>query len=203
MGELDLIDVNQRAQASGNGTLAELLTNSSHPLYGEATSASPPHSPMETDTTHPAPDPAQIAAPEPTGSGEAQRLQKQFRDRFESLLPSIQKEWPEVARHTLEATRGSFDHVVEVISRQSGVTATGVKQQLLDLVNVTGEQAGHVVDALRPLEDQLEHLLDDLNSTLRPRIEKPVRERPLMALGIAAGVGLVVGLLLSSGRRSA
>jgi ElaB/YqjD/DUF883 family membrane-anchored ribosome-binding protein len=93
--------------------------------------------------------------------------------------------------------------VVEVISRQSGVTATGVKQQLLDLVNVTGEQAGQVVDALRPLEDQLEHLLDDLNSTLRPRIEKPVRERPLMALGIAAGVGLVVGLLLSSGRRSA
>jgi len=158
---------------------------------------------METDTTHPATDPAQIAAQEPTGSGEAQRLQKQFRDRFESLLPSIQKEWPDVARHTLEATRGSFDHVVEVISRQSGVTATGVKQQLLDLVNVTGEQAGHVVDALRPLEDQLEQLLDDLNSTLRPRIEKPVRERPLMALGIAAGVGLVVGLLLSSGRRSA
>ena len=58
-----------------------------------------------------------------------------------------------------------------------------------------------MVDALRPLEDQLEQLLDDLNSTLRPRIEKPVRERPLMALGIAAGVGLVVGLLLYSGRR--
>jgi hypothetical protein len=158
---------------------------------------------METDTSHPPADPARMAAPEPTAVGDAQQVQNQFRERFESLLPSIQKEWPDVARHTLEATRGSFDHVVEVISRQSGVTATGVKQQLLDLVNVTGEQAGHVVDALRPLEDQLEHLLDDLNTTLRPRIEKPVRERPLMALGIAAGVGLVVGLLLSSGRRSA
>ena len=158
---------------------------------------------METDTT-PVESPAAPApAPEPAGSGEAQQVQNQFRERFESLLPSIQKEWPEVARHTLEATRGSFDHVVEVISRQSGVTTAGVKQQLLDLVNVTGEQAGHVVDALRPLEDQLEHLLDELNSTLRPRIEKPVRERPLMALGIAAGVGLVLGLLLSSGRRSA
>ncbi|MCP9859648.1 MULTISPECIES: glycine zipper domain-containing protein [unclassified Cyanobium] len=158
---------------------------------------------MDTDTTHPAPEAAPAPAPEPAASGAAQQAQNQFRDRFESLLPSIQKEWPEVARHTLEATRGSFDHVVEVISRQSGVTTAGVKQQLLDLVNVTGEQAGHVVDALRPLEEQLEHLLDDLNSTLRPRIEKPVRDRPLMALGIAAGVGLVVGLLLSSGRRSA
>ncbi len=158
---------------------------------------------MDTDTNHPAPEASPAPMPEPTSSGDAQQAQNQFRERFESLLPSIQKEWPEVARHTLEATRGSFDHVVEVISRQSGVTTAGVKQQLLDLVNVTGEQAGHVVDTLRPLEEQLEHLLDDLNSTLRPRIEKPVRERPLMALGIAAGVGLVVGLLLSSGRRSA
>lgn len=158
---------------------------------------------METDTT-PVESPAAPApGPAPAGSGEAQQAQNLFRERFESLLPSIQKEWPEVARHTLEATRGSFDHVVEVISRQSGVTSAGVKQQLLDLVNVTGEQAGHVVDALRPLEEQLEHLLDDLNTTLRPRIEKPVRERPLMALGIAAGVGVLVGLLLSSGRRSA
>jgi ElaB/YqjD/DUF883 family membrane-anchored ribosome-binding protein len=49
----------------------------------------------------------------------------------------------------------------------------------------------------------LETLLDDLHHTLRPRIEKPVRERPLMALGIAAGVGLITGLLLASGRRSA
>ena len=158
---------------------------------------------MDTDTTHPTAEAAPAPAPEPAASGDAYQAQNQFRERFESLLPSIQKEWPEVARHTLEATRGSFDHVVEVISRQSGVTTAGVKQQLLDLVNVTGEQAGHVVDALRPLEDQLEHLLDELNSTLRPRIEKPVRERPLMALCIAAGVGLVVWMLLSSGRRSA
>lgn len=53
------------------------------------------------------------------------------------------------------------------------------------------------------LEDQLERLLDELNSSLRPRLEKPVRERPLTALGIAAGVGLLAGLLLASGRRSA
>nr|WP_254217111.1 hypothetical protein [Synechococcus sp. CCY 9618] len=167
---------------------------------------------METDTTHPATENAPSNAPSTTPSsgsgaaiesGDGQQVQNQFRDRFESLLPTIQKEWPEVARHTLEATRGSLDHVVEVISRQSGLTTSGVKQQLMDLVNVTGEQAGHVVDTLRPLEEQLEHLLDELNSSLRPRIEKPVRERPLMALGIAAGVGLLVGLLLSPGRRSA
>jgi ElaB/YqjD/DUF883 family membrane-anchored ribosome-binding protein len=130
-------------------------------------------------------------------------VQGVFRERFEMLLPRIQKEWPEVARHTLEATRGSFDQVVEVISRQSGTTAAGVRRQLTDLLQVTTEQASHMAENLRPLEEQLESLLDELNSTLRPRIEKPVRDKPLLALSVAAGVGLIVGLLLSSGRRSA
>ena len=139
----------------------------------------------------------------PRGANGSQTpLQSLFREHFETLLPTIQRQWPEVARHTLEATRGSFDHAVEVISRQTGLTTGGVKQQLLDLLHSTGEQAHQVADSLRPLEEQLEQLLDDLNTTLRPRIEKPVREKPLMALGIAAGVGLVLGMLLS-GRRSA
>jgi ElaB/YqjD/DUF883 family membrane-anchored ribosome-binding protein len=130
-------------------------------------------------------------------------LQLAFRERFEALLPALQKEWPEVARHTLEATRGSFDHAVAVISQQTGATSAGVRRQLGELLNATGGQAQQVVDSLQPLEEQLEQLLDDLNNTLRPKIEKPVRERPLLALGVAAGVGLIVGLLLNSGRRSA
>jgi ElaB/YqjD/DUF883 family membrane-anchored ribosome-binding protein len=130
-------------------------------------------------------------------------LQSAFRDRFESLLPTIQKQWPEVARHTLEATRGSFDQLVEVISRQTGGATPRVKQQLLDLIEATTHQAQQVGDSLKPLEEQLEQLLDDLNRTLRPKLEKPVRERPLLALGVAAGVGVLLGLLLSPGRRSA
>ncbi|MEI8250109.1 MAG: hypothetical protein WCF98_02940 [Synechococcus sp. ELA057] len=126
-----------------------------------------------------------------------------FRERFESLLPRIQKQWPDVARQTLEASRGSFETVVDLISRQSGSTTAAVRQQLTELLHVTTEQASQMAENLRPLEEQLEGLLDELNATLRPRIEKPVREKPLLALGIAAGLGLVVGLLLSSGRRSA
>jgi ElaB/YqjD/DUF883 family membrane-anchored ribosome-binding protein len=141
---------------------------------------------------------------QPTPSADARAATPAlFRERFEALLPTIQREWPEVARQTLEATRGSFDKVVEVIADQTGRTSEGVKAQLVELVHVTSDQAHHLADSLKPLEDQLEHLLDELNTSLRPRIEKPVRERPLMALGIAAGVGLLTGLLLASGRRSA
>ncbi len=123
-----------------------------------------------------------------------------FRDRFETLIPTIQREWPAVARQTLEATRGSFDEVAEVIASQTGRTATVVKDQLLE---VAGDQTSRLADNLAPMEAQLESLLDELNATLRPRIEKPVRERPLLAIGIAAGVGVVLGMLMASGRRSA
>ena len=68
------------------------------------------------------------------------QLQLAFRERFEALLPTIQREWPEVARHTLEATRGSFDNAVEVISRQTGLTSHGVKQQLQELLHTTVTQ---------------------------------------------------------------
>ena len=126
-----------------------------------------------------------------------------FRARFDALIPTIQREWPEVARHTLEATRGSLDEVASVIASQTGRTATVVQGQLLELLHVAEQQTHRLAHDLEPLEDQLERLLDELDATLRPRIEKPVRERPLLALGIAAGVGLLTGLLLSSARRSA
>jgi ElaB/YqjD/DUF883 family membrane-anchored ribosome-binding protein len=70
-------------------------------------------------------------------------------------------------------------------------------------VDVAGDQTHKLGQTLQPLEQQLESLLDELNATLRPRIEKPVRERPLLAIGLAAGVGVLLGLLLGSGRRSA
>ena len=52
------------------------------------------------------------------------------------------------------------------------------------------------------LEEQLEQLLDELNSTLRPKIEAPVRQRPLLAVGVALGVGVLLGSMLRGGRRS-
>lgn len=125
-----------------------------------------------------------------------------FRERFETLIPTIQREWPEVARHTLEATRGSFDEVAEVIATQTGRTAEVVKDQLHELLEVAGAQTSRLAQSLEPLEAQLESLLDDLNATLRPRIERPVRAKPLMAIGIATGIGVLLGLLLASGRRS-
>ena len=129
-------------------------------------------------------------------------VQHQFRERFEALLPTIQQQWPEVARQTLEATRGSLEEVAEVIAAQTGKTASVVREQLQELLQLAGEQTHRLASTLEPLERQLEDLLDDLNATLRPRIEKPVRERPLLALGLAGGVGLLIGLLLASGRRS-
>jgi len=156
---------------------------------------------MENENTERPPLAQPLPLPSPAEPGAVTRLK--FRERFETLLPTIQQEWPDVARHTLEATRGSLDQLVDEISRQTGATGSGVKDQLLDLLHTTTDQAHKVADSLRPLEDQLDGLLDELNTTLRPRLEKPVREKPLMALGIAAGVGLVLGLLLSSGRRSA
>ncbi len=125
-----------------------------------------------------------------------------FNERFESLLPKIQERWPELAKQTLEATRGSFDEVVRVIAQHSGKTNQGVSEQLEELLNSASVRTKDFAESLEPLEKQLEELLDELNSTLRPRIEKPVRQKPLLAIGIATGIGVLLGLLLAGGRKS-
>ena len=108
---------------------------------------------------------------------------------------------PRWAHEALTNTRGSFDEVVAVIAAQTGRTSAVVQEQLLEFMDMAGEQTRKLGDSLQPLEEQLERLLDDLNANLRPKIESPVRERPLLAVGIAAGIGLLAGLILSGGRR--
>ena len=138
-----------------------------------------------------------------TSPNSDQNLSDQwFSDRFESLLPKIQEHWPDLAKQTLEATRGSLDEVVRVISQHSGITNQVVQEQLEDLLHTASDRTKDIADSLEPLEKQLEELLDELNTTLRPRIETPVRQRPLLAIGIAAGIGVVLGILISGGRRS-
>ena len=125
-----------------------------------------------------------------------------FNEQFDNLLPKIQERWPDLARQTLEATKGSLDDLINVISEHSGKNSFGVKEQLEEIFNSASDTTRGLAESLEPLEKQLEDLLDELNTTFRPRIEKPVKKRPLLAIGIAAGIGVLFGILLGGGRRN-
>mgnify|MGYP003311154763 FL=1 len=125
-----------------------------------------------------------------------------FNEQFDNLLPKIQERWPDLAKQTLEATKGSLEDLINVISLHSGKNSFGVQEQLEEIFHSATDTTRGQAESLEPLEKQLEDLLDELNSTLRPRIEKPVRKRPLLAIGIAAGIGVLFGILLGGGRRN-
>ena len=125
-----------------------------------------------------------------------------FNEQFDNLLPKIQERWPELAKQTLEATKGSLDDLINVISVHSGKNSFGVKEQLKEIFHSATDTTRELAESLEPFEKQLEDLLDELNSTLRPRIEKPVRKRPILAIGIAAGIGVLFGILLGGGRKN-
>ena len=125
-----------------------------------------------------------------------------FNEQFDNLLPKIQERWPSLAKQTLEATKGSLEDLINVISVHSGKNSLGVKEQLEEIFDSATDTTRGLAESLEPLEKQLEDLLDELNSKLRPRIEKPVRKRPLLAIGVAAGIGVLFGILLGGGRRN-
>ncbi len=148
------------------------------------------------------------SSPQPSNSVETEEVfteqlsERWFSEQFDDLLPKIQERWPDMAKQTLEATRGSLDDLINVIAHHSGKNSNGVIEQLEELFNAASDKTKGLSESLEPLEKQLEELLDELNTTLRPRIEKPVRKRPLLAIGIAAGIGVVFGLILAGGKRS-
>ena len=122
-------------------------------------------------------------------------------EKIDSLIPLIKEKWPTIAQQTLEATKGSIDDLVELIASHSGTSAIGIKRQLFEIIDSIQENNWEISEKIEPIESQLEELLEELNNTLRPKIESPIRKKPLLSIAIAAGIGLLIGTLLNSGRK--
>ncbi len=126
--------------------------------------------------------------------------EKWLLEKIDSLIPLIKEKWPDIAQQTLEAAKGSIDDLVEVIASHSGTSAIRIKSQLFEIIDSIREKNWEISEKIEPIESQLEELLEELNDTLRPKIESPIRKKPLLSVAIAAGIGLLIGTLLNSGR---
>ena len=122
-------------------------------------------------------------------------------EKIDHLIPLIKEKWPTIAQQTLEAAKGSIDDLVEVIAKHSGTSAIGIKSQLIEIIESIRENNWEISEKIEPIESQLEELLEELNKTLRPKIESPIRKKPILSIAIAAGIGLLIGTLLNSGRK--
>ena len=127
--------------------------------------------------------------------------EKWLLEKIDSLIPLIKEKWPTIAQQTLEATKGSIDDLVEVIASHSGTSAIGIKRQLFEIIDSIREKNWEISEKIEPIESQLEELLEELNNTLRPKIESPIRKKPILSIAIAAGIGLLIGTLLNSSRK--
>ena len=127
--------------------------------------------------------------------------EKWLLEKIVSLIPLIKEQWPNIAQQTLEATKGSIDDLVEVIASHSGTSVIGIKSQLYEIIDSIRENNWEISEKIEPIESQLEELLEELNATLRPKIESPIRKKPLLSIAIAAGIGLLIGTLLNIGRK--
>ena len=127
--------------------------------------------------------------------------EKWLRDKLDNLVPLIQEKWPNIARQTIETAIGSIDDLVTIISENTGKSTTGIKNQLLEIIDSIQTNNWEIGSHMEPIESQLEELLDELNKTLRPKIENPIKEKPILSIAIAAGIGLILGSLLTNGRK--
>ena len=152
------------------------------------------------ETYHP-PKEVEEKADEPELPKREVISEKWLLEKIDSLIPLIKEKWPTIAQQTLEAAKGSIDDLVEVIASHSGTSTTGIKRQLFEIIDSIRENNWEMSEKIEPIESQLEELLEELNKTLRPKIESPIRKKPILSIAIAAGIGLLIGTLLNSGRK--
>jgi len=122
-------------------------------------------------------------------------------EKLDSLIPLIQERWPSIAKQTIEASKGKIDDLVSVISTHTGKSSAGIKEQLFDILDSIQANNWEIGEHIEPIENQLEELLDELNKTLRPKIERPIRKKPILSIAIAASIGVLIGSIISSGKK--
>jgi len=127
--------------------------------------------------------------------------EKWLLEKIDSLIPLIKEKWPTIAQQTLETTIGSIDDLIEVIASHTGTSVIGIKRQLFEIIDSIRENNWEITEKIEPIESQLEDLLEELNNTLRPKIESPIRQKPILSIAIAAGIGLLIGTLLNSSKK--
>ena len=127
--------------------------------------------------------------------------EKWLREKLDNLIPLIQEKWPNLASQTIKATKGSIDELVNVIEKNTGNSNLGIKKQLFEIIDSIQANNWEITEQIEPIETQLEELLDELNQTLRPKIESPIRQKPILSIAIAAGIGLIIGSLINTGRK--
>ena len=122
-------------------------------------------------------------------------------EKLDSLIPLIQERWPSIAKQTIEASKGKIDDLINIISNHTGKSSEGIKEQLFDIIDSIQANNWEIGEHIEPIESQLEELLDELNKTLRPKIERPIRKKPILSIAIAASIGVLIGSIISSGRK--
>ncbi len=78
-----------------------------------------------------------------------------FNDHFDNILPKIQERWPDLAKQTLEATKGSLEDLINVISLHSGKNSFGVQEQLEEIFHSATDTTRGLAESLEPLENSL------------------------------------------------
>ena len=91
--------------------------------------------------------------------------EKWLLEKIDSLIPLIKEKWPNIAQHTLDATKGSIDDLAEVIASHSETSVIGIKSQLFEIIDSIRENNWEISEKIEPIESQLEELLEELNNT--------------------------------------
>jgi hypothetical protein len=147
--------------------------------------------------------------PTTTPLEEPALVQEAFQQNFQTLLPLILAEWPQLSQAKLLEAEGNLEHAVTTIADHTDHTRTLVRRQLSELATLATQKTDQIkssktyakVDELvHDLEARTEDLMKEFKAEVLPELESQARSNLGTSLLITLGLGFILGLLFG-GRR--
>jgi len=133
-----------------------------------------------------------------------------FKGYFHELKGKLKHQWAELTDDELQAIEADHEAIFGILQKHYGYTKEQIKSSLTSLVAGIADKAHNAKNEISDLKQEFSRLGDQFQSGLKALSEKikqgtatsqeatrtAVQNHPLTALGVAAGLGLLLGYVL-------
>jgi len=134
---------------------------------------------------------------------------QELKGRWNDVKGQVKKKWGQLTEDDLQWNSGNIDQVVGRIQERTGERREAIEQFLGNLTaggaSVVSQAAETVGDYATHASERLREHYGDIAGQARERYDQAyevVQHNPVQWVGIAFGVGVLVGLLLAPAVRS-
>lgn len=135
--------------------------------------------------------------------------QQTLEGNWNEIKGKLHERWGQVTQDELQKARGNVDQLVGLIQKKTGEARDRVEQYLSELTADSAGAVGRVTEAVRGYASGAAESVEDARARAAEVVrggyaqtERMIQQRPMEALAVGFGAGLITGVVIGLVLRS-